>query len=89
MLLESAGGPDRALRAWRIRGGAARTFGSLILSLCTLLVGLGGSLLYQAFAYPLTADAAQVLLGSVALALSLLLLFFLLYSRRPHGSSRC
>jgi len=42
-----------------------------------LLVTLGAMLLYDAYAYPLTAQGGQVLMGAVSLAMALLLLAFL------------
>lgn len=69
--------PERTARLWRVRAGITRTFGSLFLVLCILLVSLGAMLLYDAYAYPLTAQGEQVLMGSVSLAMALLLLGFL------------
>lgn len=69
--------PERAARLWRVRAGIARTFGSLFVVLCMLLVTLGAMLLYDAYAYPLTAQGGQVLMGAVSLAMALLLLAFL------------
>lgn len=71
----------RASRSLRLRAGVARTFGSLFLMFGLLLLVLGGELLYDAFADPLTASAAQIMFASVCLALSFLLLFFLFCSQ--------
>ena len=69
--------PERTARLWRVRAGITRTFGSLFVVLCMLLVTLGAMLLYDAYAYPLTAQGGQVLMGAVSLAMALLLLAFL------------
>jgi hypothetical protein len=69
--------PERTARTWRVRAGITRTFGSLFVVLCILLVSLGAMLLYDAYAYPLTAQSGQVLVGAVSLAMALLLLAFL------------
>lgn len=69
---------DRTARSWRLRAGIVRTFGSLFLVICVLLVLMGGELLYDAFAHPLTANAGQVLVGSVCVAFALLVIVFLM-----------
>lgn len=69
--------PERTARTWRVRAGITRTFGSLFVVLCILLVTLGATLLYDVYAYPLTAQGGQVLMGAVSLAMALLLLAFL------------
>lgn len=69
--------PERTARLWRVRAGITRTFGSLFVVLCILLVSLGAILLYDAYAYPLTAQGGQVLMGAVSLAMALLLAAFL------------
>jgi hypothetical protein len=43
---------------------------------------LGAIFLYDAFAHPLTADAGQVLIGSVCLAFCLLAVFFPVWETR-------
>jgi hypothetical protein len=47
---------------------------------------LGSTFLYDAFAHPLTADAGQLLIGSVCLSSSLLLMLLLLQERRQTGT---
>jgi len=47
-----------------------------------LMLVLGSILLYDAFAHPLTADAGQVLIGSVCLAFCFLAVFFLGWETR-------
>ena len=71
----------RSERSWRIRSSIARTFGSLFLALCLLLTLLGGELLYDALAHPLSADSGQLMVGSVCIAISVLLIAFLLQDR--------
>lgn len=72
----------RSERSWRVRSGIARTFGSLFLALCLLLILLGGELFYDAFAHPLSADSGQLMVGSVCIATAVLLIVFLLQDRR-------
>ena len=69
--------PGQTARLWRVRAGITRTFGPVILGVCVLLVTLGAMLLYDAYAYPLTAQGGQVVAGSVSLATALLLMAFL------------
>lgn len=73
---------ERTARMWKMRAGVARTFGSLFLLFSVLLVMLGTMLLYDAYAYPLTAEGGQVLMGSVSLAFALLLFGYLWRSSR-------
>jgi hypothetical protein len=47
-----------------------------------VLILPGCIFLYDAFSNPLTADSAQVMLGSICLAVSLLLIFFLVRESR-------
>jgi hypothetical protein len=72
---------DTRARSWRFRAGVVHTFGSLILLVFVLFLLLGPELLYDAFAHPLTADAGQVILGSVCLTFSLLLIALILHHR--------
>jgi hypothetical protein len=55
-------------RSLRVRAGAARTFGPLFLVFSGLMLALGAIFWYDAFAHPRTADAGQILIGSVCLA---------------------
>jgi hypothetical protein len=66
----------------RIRAGAARTFGPLFVVFSALMLALGAVFLYDAFTHPLTANAGQVLMGSVCLAFCLLAVFFLVWESR-------
>jgi hypothetical protein len=72
----------RRARSWRLRAGAARTFGPLFVVFSGLMLVLGSIFLYDAFAYPLTANAGQVLIGSVCLAFCFLVVFFLIWESR-------
>jgi hypothetical protein len=65
-----------------VRGGIARTFGSLFVVLVFILLLPGSIFLYDAVTHPLTADAGQLLIGSSCVAFSLLLVFFLVRKRR-------
>ena len=84
MAIESASSHRsfRRPRSLRIRGGIARTFGSLFVVLVFVLLLPGAVFLYDAVAHPLTADAGQVLIGSICVAFSVLLVFFLVRERR-------
>jgi len=82
--IESAS-PNRPLRrprSLRVRGGIAQTFGSLFVVLVFVLLLPGAVFLYDAVTHPLTADAGQVLIGSICVAFSVLLVFFLVRDRR-------
>ncbi len=52
-----------------------------------LMLALGAVLLYDAFTHPMTADAGQVLMGSVCLAFCFLAVFFLVWERKPLGTN--
>ncbi len=65
-----------------IRGGLARTFGSLASFLAALFLLLGLYLLGDAFEHPLDAQAAGVLAAALSIALAAILLYFLLKPRR-------
>ena len=73
---------SRRDRSLRLRAGVAKTFGSLFVVLSALLVLPGAVFLHDAVAHPLTADAAQVLMGSTCLAFALLLVVYLVRERR-------
>jgi ABC-type Na+ efflux pump permease subunit len=66
-----------------IRGGLARTFGSLASFLAVLFLILGFYLLGDAFEHPLD---AQVLAAAFSIALAAILLYFLLKPRRAPRS---
>jgi hypothetical protein len=66
-----------------IRGGLARTFGSLISFLAVLFLFGGLYLLGDAFEHPLDAQAAGVLAAAFSITLASILLYFLFKPR--HG----
>jgi len=65
-----------------IRGGLARTFGSLASFLAVLFLILGFYLLGDAFEHPLDAQATGVLAAAFSITLAAILLYFLLKPRR-------
>lgn len=67
-----------------IRGGLARTFGSLVSFLAVVFLLLGLYLLSDAFAHPLAAQAAGVLTAAFSITLSTILFFFLLRPKQRH-----
>ena len=69
-------------RASRTREGVARAFGPVFIVLIFVLLLAGAVFLYDAETHPLTANAAQVLIGSVCVAFSLLLIFFVVREGR-------
>jgi hypothetical protein len=73
---------DRHARTMRWRAAPARTFAPLFVAMALVLILPGCIFLYDAFSNPLTADSAQVMLGSICLAVSLLLIFFLVRQGR-------
>ena len=79
---------EHHLKPLVIRGGLARTFGSLVSFLALLFLILGFYLLGDAFEHPLDAQAAGVLAAAFSIALAAILLYFLLKPRRaPHSRS--
>jgi hypothetical protein len=65
-----------------VRAGLSRTFGSLAGFAALLFLALGIYLLADAFAHPVDAQAAALIVAALALALAALLLFFLFKQRR-------
>jgi uncharacterized BrkB/YihY/UPF0761 family membrane protein len=65
-----------------IRGGLARTFGSLVSFLALLFLFLGAYLLEDAFEHPLNAQASGVLASAFSITLAAILLYYLLKPRR-------
>lgn len=63
------------------RAGLSRTFGSLAGFAALGLLSLGTYLLADAFAHPLDAEAAGVIVAAFAIALAILLFFFLFKPR--------
>jgi len=69
-----------------IRGGLARTFGSLASFLAVLFLIFGFYMLGDAFEHPLDAQAAAVLAAAFCITLAAILLYFLLKPRRSKRS---
>lgn len=67
-----------------IRGGLARTFGSLVSFLAVIFLLLGLYLLGDAFAHPLAAQAVGVLTAALSITLATILFFFLLRPKPRH-----
>lgn len=67
-----------------IRGGLARTFGSLVSFLAMIFLLLGLYLLRDAFAHPLAAQAVGVLTAALSITLSTILFYFLLRPKQRH-----
>ena len=65
-----------------VRGGLGRTFGSLITFLALTLLAYGGYLLEDEFAHPVEAHPAALITGAFAIALGLLLFFYLFKPRK-------
>jgi hypothetical protein len=68
-----------------LRGGLSRTFGGLAGFTALLLLSLGIYLLRDAFAHPVHAEPAGLFVAACAIALGVLLLFYLV---RPRKTSR-
>ena len=65
-----------------VRAGLSRTFGSLAGFAALALLALGIYLLADAFAHPVDAQAAGLMVAAFAIALAMLLVFFLFKPRR-------
>jgi|SRR6266704_3891506 len=65
-----------------VRAGLSRTFGSLAGFTALALLALGIYLLADIFAHPVDAQAASLIVAAFAIALAILLFFFLLKPRR-------
>lgn len=61
-----------------IRGGLARTFGSLVSFLAATCLLLGFYLLGDAFAHPVDAQAAAILAAAFSITLAAILFYYLL-----------
>lgn len=68
-----------------VRAGLGRTFGSLTGFLALLFLSWGIYLLADAFAHPVAAQAAALLVAAFAISLAMLLLFYLFRPRRVIG----
>lgn len=82
MLSSPSGRLARKARSLRFRAGIATTFGSFFAVLCGLLVLPGILFLHDAVSHPMTADSAQLLMGSACISIALLLAIFLVRERR-------
>ncbi|MGC1484526.1 MAG: hypothetical protein WA789_12095 [Candidatus Acidiferrum sp.] len=67
-----------------IRGGLARTFGSLVSFLALIFLLLGVYLLRDAFAHPLDAQAVGILAAALSITLSAILFYFLFKPKPRH-----
>lgn len=89
MRTEAFGGMDRRIKPLVLRGGVARTFGSLVSFLALLFLLTGTYLLGDAFEHPLDAQAVAVLAAALSLALAAILFYYLLKPRKrkflPNG----
>jgi uncharacterized BrkB/YihY/UPF0761 family membrane protein len=65
-----------------VRGGPARTFGSLLSSIAVIFLGFGIYLLEDALAHPLEAQAVEVITGAFTIALAATLIYYLLKPRK-------
>ena len=65
-----------------VRGGLSRTFGSLAGFSALGLLSFGIYLLADAFAHPVEAGAAGILVAAFAIAIAMLLLVFIFKPRR-------
>jgi hypothetical protein len=68
-----------------VRAGLGRTFGSLIGFVALLFLSWGIYLLADAFAHPVDAQAAALIVAASAISLAVLLLFYLFKPRRIVG----
>lgn len=65
-----------------VRGGLSRTFGSLAGFVALGLLSLGIYLLAEAFAHPVEAQAADLIVAAFAIGIAMLLLVFIFKPRR-------
>lgn len=78
--------PTHHVKPLVIRGGLARTFGSLAGFLAVLSMVLGFYLLHDALEHPLAAQAVAVLAAAFSITLAVILFYFLLKPRRGKRS---
>jgi uncharacterized BrkB/YihY/UPF0761 family membrane protein len=76
--------PSHNVKPLVIRGGVARTFGSLVSFLAALFLLFGFYILGDAFEHPLDAQAAGILAAAFSITLAAILLYFLLKPRRAN-----
>jgi hypothetical protein len=79
---------ERSPKPLVVRAGLGRTFGSLIGFLALLFLSWGIYLLADAFAHPVDAQAAALLVAAFAISLAVLLLFYLFKPRRVVGMNQ-
>lgn len=82
MPTETLGHIDHHSRPLVVRGGLARTFGSLVSFLAMLFLLFGLYLLGDAFEHPLEAQAPAVLAAAFSITLSAILFYYLLKPRK-------
>jgi|SRR5215472_19386336 len=73
---------ERSPQPLAVRAGLGRTFGSLAGFLALLFLSGGVYLLADAFAHPVDAQAAALIVAALAIALAALLFFYLFKPRR-------
>lgn len=78
----------RSAKPLVVRAGLSRTFGSLAAFAALALLSMGTYLLGDAFAHPVDAQAAGLIVAAFAIALAILLLAFLLKPRWTRGMFR-
>jgi uncharacterized BrkB/YihY/UPF0761 family membrane protein len=82
MRAEASGRVARHTKPLVIRGGLARTFGSLVGFLAVLFLLVGLYLLGDTLEHPLDAEAAAVLAAAFSITLAVILFYYLLKPRR-------
>jgi hypothetical protein len=80
--------PEHRVKPLVIRGGLAKTFGSLVSFLAVLFLLLGSYLLRDALVHPLDAQATGVLFAAFSITLSAILFFYLLKPRHGQRARR-
>jgi hypothetical protein len=80
-----AGRPSKSLV---VRGGVARTFGSLACFLAITFLGGGAYIIADTFANPVAAEAAALIAAAFIIALASIILFYLLKPRRKLSAVR-
>lgn len=78
----------RPLKSLVVRGGLARTFGSLASFLALSFLGAGIYILADAFANPVDAQAVALIVAAFVIALASIILFYLFKPRSSRGSGR-
>ena len=73
---------ERSPKPLAVRAGLGRTFGSLAGFLALLFLSGGAYLLADAFAHPVEAQAAALIIAALAIALAAFLFFYLFKPRR-------